>query len=485
MSQSSTASPDIFDTVAGQGEAQQPSSTQSAQPSHPPPQSGGDIFDQVASGTVPDTSSTPAQPDPNAIQTSGGGFVHDQAGQLEAVGAGLGDGLLHTLNGGAQTLGLPHATLQGAQNHIEDQNKDNPFLNQLGYGGETLLEFLSGDAALTSGLKYGAGLSRIAGVIQTLEQSPRLLQALKVGSAVMKNGGSAALKAGTVQGALGIVHSGGDIGEGAKEGAEAGAAGGLLSGAGAGIKAIRGALSDAGIQPALQGSIRSILSDVANKAGVPEPTALSIRDAVQNVSDGVKSKASDLYKALDTASGGQAQRFRDAAKNVSDQLSRIVGLDDDKEAELLQKQTEIDTAHKDMLDRLKAAGHDPKMLKDADAAWKHQSALSDLSNAVRQSTTGLRPELAKTAAGATSPEAINAKTLFAKVNRLNDSGRLAQAIGKDNADSLLQHVDAAYVQAQKIAQRNKWASAAIKYVLPGAAGAYGVGEAVKGLIGSK
>jgi len=54
-------------------------------------------------------------------------------------------------------------------------------------------------------------------------------------------------------------------------------------------------------------------------------------------------------------------------------------LDDEKEAELTVKQADIDKAHKAMLDGLQAAGHDPNMLAQADATWKQQAALDDLS----------------------------------------------------------------------------------------------------------
>jgi hypothetical protein len=190
---------------------------------------------------------------------------------------------------------------------------------------------------------------------------------------------------------------------------------------------------------------------------------------VQHVSDSVKAKASNLYANLDAVTGGRYQRFTDAAKNVSDKLSDIVGLDDEKEAELVSRQQEIDTAHKAMLDDLQAKGFNKDTIDRARAVWKQQSALNDLSASIRQSTTGLRPELAQTGKTVT-PEAVNPKTLFVKVNRLNDRGRLAQAIGTDNANALLQHVDEAYVKAQKIAAANKWA----KYGL-GAATSVGLG----------
>ena len=52
--------------------------------------------------------------------------------------------------------------------------------------------------------------------------------------------------------------------------------------------------------------------------------------------------------------------------------------------------------------------------------------------------------------------------LPAPVNRLNDRGRLAQAIGTYNSAAILQHVDEAYLQAQRISQKQKWAVAIAK-----------------------
>ena len=415
-----------------------------------------------------------------------------------SIGAGVGDGLLDTLTGigdledkavshlpaalqpvakaaigPASVLSNPSVSgvLHSRQTDLQHDNAENPGLNATGKGAETLAEFLSGDEVL-KGLSWSDKLLKTAKIARVLEDHPLLLKAAQVGAT--------ALRSGTVQGTIGTVKSGGDLGEGAKEGVIAGGITGLLGAGGQTINAIRAAVDDSGLQPALQNGIRKIISDAADRAGVSAPTATSIRDAVQQVSDGVKAKASGLYQTLDEVSGGQAQRFRDAASNVSDQLRSIVGLDDDKEAELLVKQQKIEAGHKAMLDKLQAAGHDPNMLAQADATWKQQAALSDLSNSVRQSTTGLRPELANGAAGATTPESVNAKVLFTKVNRLNDRGRLAQAIGQDNADAMLQHVDAAYVQAQKIAQKQQWLKTAVKYALPATGAGLGF-EAVKTL----
>jgi hypothetical protein len=70
--------------------------------------------------------------------------------------------------------------------------------------------------------------------------------------------------------------------------------------------------------------------------------------------------------------------------------------------------------------------------------------------------------------------------LLPLMNRLNDRAGLADAIGPENAQAILQHVDSAYPTAAKISNRNKWVGAAAKAV--GLGGGLGY-EAVRGLRG--
>jgi hypothetical protein len=388
---------------------------------------------------------------------------------------GVGEGVFGTAAGASDIADRMTGMQKGGANRYlhtlaGDDNASHGTAQLFGQGGETIAEFLLGDEVL-KGAALSDKLLQSGRIAKMIEGSPRIKKALEIGIS--------ALRSGTAQGVDTLVKSGGDTGEATGQGLMAGGLTAGLGAAGATVKAIRGALDLSGIQKPLQDGIKSILTDTADKLGVNTPTAASIRDSAQQVSDAVKVQAQNLYKTLDTISGGQAQRFRDAAENVSGKLREIVGLDDEKEAELLKRQAEIDTAHEAMLHKLELRGYDRNMLAQADKVWKQQAALSDLSNAIRQSTSGLRPELANGVEGATTPEAVNPKTLFTKINRLNDRGRLAQAIGKANADALLQHVDSAYVQAQKIAARNKFVGLAAK-----AAGAVGLGElGYRGLVG--
>jgi hypothetical protein len=193
-----------------------------------------------------------------------------------------------------------------------------------------------------------------AKVAKLLEQSPLLYKAVRIGLQ--------ALPAGTVQGGDIYIKSGSPGQAAAMRTLAALLSAGLGPG-GATISEIRTALDDTGLQPALQTGIRNILADAADTAGVYVPTAQSIRDAASQLSNSLEAKASSMCQTLDDISGGQAQRFRDAADNVSQQLRSIVGLDDEREAALIKRQSEIEAAHRAMLDKLAAAGHDPKMLQ--------------------------------------------------------------------------------------------------------------------------
>jgi len=461
-----------------------------AQPSNSDPNQGM-VFD---SAPVQDAATTPAPATdwnsyaPIHFDPNDSVFIKAVKG-LNSIGAGIGSGVLSTLQGGAKIINkimppmesdvrdpnskleptVPKSVtdfLQQKQNELATQNSENPILNTSGKGIEGLMEFFTGEGEL-KGAAYSEQLLKSAKVAKFLETaSPKMLKAIEIGTN--------ALRAGVTQGGISTVKTGGDVGEGAKEGAlTAGLVGGLGAVSGT-VKAIMNSPTIQSIQAPLQQGIRDILSDTAGKLGVDTPTAQSIRDAAQQVSDSVRARGSAMYKALDEISGGQAQRFRDAAQNISDKLGDIVGLDDDKEADLIAKQKAIDAAHKAMLDKLQAAGHPRDMLDQADAVWTQQGALSDLNNSIRQSTSGMRPELAS--GENSSPETVNQKVLFTKINRLNDRGRLAQAIGSDNAANLLNHVDQSYLAAQRIAARNAWIGKAAKVVgLGGAAGA-AVGE---------
>jgi hypothetical protein len=134
-----------------------------------------------------------------------------------------------------------------------------------GYGGESLMELITGDEAL-KGLSLADKLSKSAKIAEALEGSPRLMQMLKLGANIGKAQselgpeeraliakypmvarlvglGMDSLRFGAAQSAQTTAHTGGDVKEGLKEGAE-GAAGNAVFGAP--FAAVGGALAKAG-----------------------------------------------------------------------------------------------------------------------------------------------------------------------------------------------------------------------------------------------
>ena len=78
----------------------------------------------------------------------------------------------------------------------------------------------------------------------------------------------------------------------------------------------------------------------------------------------------------------------------------------------------------------------------------------------------MRPELATPGS---SPELVDPKKAFARLNKLYDSGRLQQAVGQRQSEQLIQHADAAFLHQAKIAGRVQALKTAGKITGTGAA----------------
>jgi hypothetical protein len=424
---SSPQQTDVFDQIAA---GQQPQQTDQPQPQQTQPSAqGGDVFDQVASGAVPSSPSTAVQSQTIQPSITATPEPTSVGGKVERWARNVSEDLKY----GTDLTGIGTVLKKMGAHGVYSGNT------------QAVGDFMG---------SLPLGLSKVLTGMGEVAQSGKRVQGAK--DAV-----SGGLQAATIPSAFV-----------APEGAEL-AGQGIDAGASAASKAASTAKSAFDVNSAqhpLQQGIRAVLKDVADKAGVTVPDTSSIRDVAATVSDAVKAKASGLYKQLDAATGGgRFQRFDEALENIQKALRDTVGLDDEKEAELIGKQAETEKARQAALDTAAKAGVDPSIIKDANATWRQQSALSDLSNSLRQSVTGQRPVIADAAKAAnstaqSSPETVNAKTLFAKINRLNDRGRLADAIGPDNAQALLQQVDAAYLTAQKIANRNRFIGNAAKAV---------------------
>ena len=198
------------------------------------------------------------------------------------------------------------------------------------------------------------------------------------------------------------------------------------------------------IQPSFQKGIHDVMTEVAKENGVEAPNPNSVRDVAKNTADQVFAKSKNAYAQLDEASGGRWQRFDDQLKNVRDKMKEVAGIDDDKYAELEQKQNEIETSQAQLIEDMKAAGKvDPALADEARANYKKAQALYDVDSQVKMSTTG-RAGVGK------GVESVDPNKLAPRLHKLYDSGRLQQAVGDDRAADLIDHAETAQTAAQEI-----------------------------------
>jgi len=421
LSSPTQTTPDVFDQVA----AGQPQQVDQPQPQQTQPSStqGGDVFDQVASGAVPSSPSTAVQP--QTIQPSITATPESTSigGKVERWARNVSEDLKY----GTDLTGIGTVLKKMGAHGVYSGNT------------QAVGDFMG---------SLPLGLSKVLTGMGEVAQSGKRVQGAK--DAV-----SGGLQAATIPTAF-VAPEGAEV---AGQGIDAGA-----SAASKVVNSAKGAFDVKSIQPALQQGIRNTLATVAKDVGVDVPSSASIRDVAADLSTAIRAKSSELYSQLDAATGGgRFQRFSDSLSNIERGLRDSLGVDPDKYDTLLERKAEVEQAQKAALDAATAKGVDPSLISKANATWKQQAALSDLSSSLRQSVTGLRPEIADAANVAkTTPETVNPKTLFSKINRLHDKGRLADAIGSDNAQALLQHVDSAYLAAQKIANRNRFIGNAAK-----------------------
>jgi hypothetical protein len=414
--------PDIFDQVGA------PPQTQ-AQPS-------GDVFDQVA-----------AQPQPSAVQPEG---TLSKIGDVAAdVGTGIAKGAGQTVNtiGGLISKVAPSIVRPSDVQGMEQIEAPTNTAQKVGVAGEGLAEFLLGDEAL-KGLSLGARLLKAGKIASIIEESPRLRTAVKIGMNAIRQGGVTSTEA---------------LAKGATPGqaAEAGAAGGLLSASAQSVipaySALKGALSTKAIQPVLQNGIRTVMDAVADENGVERPSATSVRDVVKDVADKVYAKSKAIYAQLDEATDGRFQRFEDQLRNINRKLQEVSGIDDEKEADLLSRKTDVEAAQSKAFEDAKAKGVDPQLVDEARANYKKAQALYDLNGHVEMSAEGLRPgaeisDINKRP----SVEEVDPRKLFSRLNKLNNSGRLQEAVG-NHANDLLNHADNASETEQRILRNQRLA----------------------------
>jgi hypothetical protein len=196
--------------------------------------------------------------------------------------------------------------------------------------------------------------------------------------------------------------------------------------------------------------------------------------------DKVLAESKADYEALDEATNGRFQRFRDRLEANRRKLNNLTDSEEDRntEASILKNQKETEDAMSDAFEEAKAKGVDPNLIDRADANFKKSQALYDLDTAVKRSTTGARPGVSHPDLLAEHPETINPKMFHKRINAMYDSGRLQDALGEEQAnrlfDSTLEHSGAydKIMRNQKIA---KYASLPVATALGGGYAAHRLG----------
>lgn len=280
MSFNGNAPQDEYSTPIPQGAAaQQPAAPAADEYSTPLPQGA-----TTAASTEPsfdqDFMNLKLGEIPGDIVNAGKGFLHGAADTLGGIAKGV----------AGTGLGIGPANLGDIGNVLQEHGKNTgapgtsaEAAQDVGYGGETLLEFLGGEGMLNSA-KGLADASKIMGII---EKSPKLVKALKVGAS--------ALKAGVVQGAQTTARTG-DLGEGAKTGAEMAATAGVLGGAGEFVGSVASKLGKAG-------KTAGELAETAANAPTEQSIKENIQGRLHNAEDALhtnyENKVNDFADRLD------------------------------------------------------------------------------------------------------------------------------------------------------------------------------------------
>ncbi len=201
-----------------------------------------------------------------------------------------------------------------------------------------------------------------------------------------------------------------------------------------------------------------------------KPASKSIRQVAEQAGDNVNAAAKADYQALDEATGGRFQRFKEKLDAGRKQLRNLSGSEEDvqKEASILKGQKETEDAMQEAFADAKAKGVDPQLVDRANANFKKSQALYDLDNAIKKSTTGAHPDVSTTELQKEYPETLDPRGFHRRIEALYNSGRLEDALGERGANTLFDHTLEHSGAYNKILRNQKWA----KY----AAGAVGARE---------
>jgi hypothetical protein len=127
----------------------------------------------------------------------------------------------------------------------------------------------------------------------------------------------------------------------------------------------------------------------------------------------------------------------------------------------------LETAQANLMEQLVEDGKiSPELAEQAKADYRQAQAIYDLDSAVKASTKGVRPEQSTATSTA---EYLDPQKLDLRLQKLQDSGRLAQAVGEQGATQLIQRVDGALRSRTTAISRAKFVKQVLKYTAIGSA----------------
>jgi hypothetical protein len=316
--------------------------------------------------------------------------------------------------------------------------------------------------------------------VEQLHKAGKLLKECPVIGKILQRTITAGASAGTVEGV-----KTGDPEKALEAAAIGGVTGGLFEGGSAAgqaafnfgkdatkkiVSSVWDSASGKTIQRSLQSGIRDTLEVTAREAEVAtvrNGAQPAIRNSVRSVADSVEAKAKGLYAEIDSATAGRYTNATRELGNVNRKLREVAGVDDALEDKLIAKRAKLESDIEDLLKMAEKEGVSPEVAQAARTSWKKSQALYDLDIQVKASTFGNAKN---------SPEVVDPSKLVTRLQKLEDSGRLQEALGPEQADALLQKAHDALEAMGSHGKKVKAAKTVGKYVgLPAAGAALGVG----------
>jgi hypothetical protein len=230
------------------------------------------------------------------------------------------------------------------------------------------------------------------------------------------------------------------------------------------------AFTGSDIQPTLKAGINDVWGAVAKTEGVAAPAVgTSVQDAGDQVADSILARSKANYKLIDDATGNRYSPLKTELDDAN-RAMRSVKSDAEEEAAAIRVkglEMRMEQLMDDAADPTKTANPISQATIDAAKSdFKKAQAIYDVSNQVQLSTKGVR---AGFPGAENSPEKVNFTGLQNRLNKLQNSGRLQQAIGDDAGKDMIYHTTVADKSTRDVARNVRNAKVAGKAV--GAGGA--------------